>query len=262
MTGAEDRIFAPGDRVGVLTAEPLGRVLDYLAPDEGCGTGDFVEVPLGPRRVMGVVWGPGDGRFDAAKLRRVNRVLEAPPMRAELRAFLGRAADYTLTPLPAMLRLATRAPGLGDPPGTRRVLRASGTEPDRMTDARARVMAALSAFRGAAVTLGELCAEAGVTSSVVKGLVKQGAILEEDAPRDLPYPPLDPAGAVRLAGDQIAAGDALVAAVARGGYGTTLLKGVTGSGKTEVYLEAVAECIRQGRQALVLLPEIDRKSVV
>ena len=54
----------------------------------------------------------------------------------------------------------------------------------------------------------------------------------------------------------MAAGDALVAAVALGGYSATLLKGVTGSGKTEVYLEAVAECLRQGRQALVLLPEI------
>ena len=57
-------------------------------------------------------------------------------------------------------------------------------------------------------------------------------------------------------GDQVAAGDALVAAVALGGYSATLLKGVTGSGKTEVYLEAVAECLRMGRQALVLLPEI------
>ena len=54
----------------------------------------------------------------------------------------------------------------------------------------------------------------------------------------------------------MAAGDALVALVAQGGYSGTLLKGVTGSGKTEVYLEAVAECLRRGRQALVLLPEI------
>ena len=256
MTGTQDRIFAPGERVGVLTAEPLGRVLDYLAPEGGCGTGDFVEVPLGPRRVLGVVWGEGDGRFDAARLRQVHRVLEAAPMRAELRTFLARAADYTLTPLPAMLRLATRAPGLADPPAMRRVLRPGPATPDRLTEARARVMDALAAFGGAAVTQGELCAEAGVTASVVKGLVKQGALVEDDAPRDLPYPRLDPSGTVRLAGDQIAAGDALAAAVAMGGYGTTLLKGVTGSGKTEVYLEAVAECLRQGRQALVLLPEI------
>ncbi|MGB4826250.1 MAG: primosomal protein N', partial [Paracoccaceae bacterium] len=87
--------------MGVLTTEPLGRVLDYKAPEGGCGTGDFVEVPLGPRRVLGVVWGPGDGKWDPAKVRPVNRVLDASPMREELRAFLSRAADYTLTPLPA-----------------------------------------------------------------------------------------------------------------------------------------------------------------
>ncbi|MCE6967712.1 primosomal protein N' [Cereibacter sphaeroides] len=253
MTGK----FPEGTRVGVLTTEPLGRVLDYRAPEGGCGAGDFVEVPLGPRRVLGVVWGPGEGSFDAEKLRSVARVLDAAPMREEMRLFLVRAADYTLTPLAAMLRLATRAPGLGEPPSTRRVYRLAGAEPQRVTEARLRVLDALAAHDGAPLTLAELLAEAGVTSSVVKGLVKAGAILEEDAPRDLPYPRLDPdRAAVRLEGDQVAAAEALVAAVAADAYGTTLLKGVTGSGKTEVYLEAVAEALRRGRQALVLLPEI------
>lgn len=255
-----DRIFAAGERVGVLLTEPLGRaltgILDYRAPEGGCGTGDFVEVPLGPRRMLGVVWGPGEGSFDMAKLRPVSRVLEARPMRDELRSFLSRAADYTLTPLPAMLRLATRAPGLGEAPGHRRVYRLSGPVPNRLTDARLRVIEALRDFGGAAVTLGELAEAAACSSSVIKGLVKAGVVSEEDAPRDLPYPDLIPKDGKTLMGDQVAAADALVAAVAQGGYGTTLLKGVTGSGKTEVYLEAVAECLRQGRQALVLLPEI------
>ena len=255
-----DQVFCEGARVGVVTTEPLGGMvglLDYRAPEGGCGTGDFVEVPLGPRRVLGVVWGPGAGGFDAARLRSILRVMDAAPLREELRLFLARAADYTLTPLPAMLRLATRAPGLGDPPAMRRVLRPGPDMPERMTDARGRVIAALDEFGGAAVTLGELAAQAGVTTSVIKGLVKAGAVLEEDAPRDLPYPRLDPdLPGVSLAGEQVAAADALISAVALGGYSTTLLKGVTGSGKTEVYLEAVAECLRAGRQALVLLPEI------
>lgn len=250
-----DRTYATGDLVGVLTTEPLGRVLDYRAPEGGCGDGDFVEVPLGPRKVLGVVWGPGRGDFDPAKVRPISRLLDARPMRAELRAFLTRAADYTLTPLPAMLRLATRAPGLFDPPAMRRILRLGPGDPSRMTEARARVLDALSAFGGAPVTQAELCAEAGVTAGVIKGLIAQGAIREEEAPRDLPYPPLDPAGG-RLVGEQIPAADHLVAAVAQGGFSATLLKGVTGSGKTEVYLEAVAEALRAGRQALVLLPEI------
>jgi primosomal protein N' (replication factor Y) len=255
-----ERVYAEGDCVGVLTTEPLGRsglgVLDYRAPAGGCGDGDFVEVPLGPRRVLGVVWGRGEGKFDPARLRAIARVLDARPMRAELRSFLARAADYTLTPLPAMLRLATRAPGLMEGAATRRVYRLTGVVPNQLTDARFRVVEALRAYGGAAVTLSELAEAAACGPSVVKGLVRLGVISEEEAPKDSPFPPLKPVGSHSLMGDQVAAGDALVAAVVMGGYSCTLLKGVTGSGKTEVYLEAVAECLRQGRQALVLLPEI------
>ena len=251
-----DRTYQAGDLVGVLTTEPLGRVLDYRAPEGGCGDGDFVEVPLGPRRVLGVVWGKGRGDWDIAKVRPVGRVLDAPPMRLELRAFLTRAADYTLTPLPAMLRLATRAPGLMEGAATRRVYRLGGAVPNQLTDARHRVVEVLRSFAGAPMTIGELAEEAGCGASVIKGLVKLGVVVEEEAPRDLPFPLLDPKGGPDLQGDQVAAADALVASVVAGEYATTLLKGVTGSGKTEVYLEAVAECLRAGRQALVLLPEI------
>ena len=252
-----DGFFEDGDLVGVLTTQPLDRLLDYRAPEGGCWLGAFVEVPLGPRKVPGVVWGPGRGDFDAAKIRQVIRVLDAAPMREEMRAFLGRAADYTLTPMPAMLRLATRAPGLGDAPSMRKVYRLATGTVERMTPARARVLGVLEEYGGLAFTLGELAEMAGVTTSVIKGLVKAGAVAEEDSPRDLPYPPLDAGRAGKaLTGDQAAAAEALRAGLRTGAYGTTLLKGVTGSGKTEVYLEAVAECLAMGRQALVLLPEI------
>ncbi|MEZ5796890.1 MAG: primosomal protein N' [Paracoccaceae bacterium] len=251
-----DRQFQPGETVGVLTTEPLGRVLDYKAPETGCGTGDFVEVPLGPRRVLGVVWGPGTGTWDPARTRPVSRVLDVAPMRAELRQFLARAAEYTLTPLPAMLRLATRAPGLSDPPASRRIYRLAGPVPNTLTEARHRVVEALRSAAGAAVTLGELAEAASCGASVVKGLVKLGVVAEDEAPKDLPYPRLAPATLHRLQGDQQAAGDALVHAVAAEDFQAILLKGVTGSGKTEVYLEAVAEALRRGRQALVMLPEI------
>ena len=243
--------------MAVLTTQPLDRLLDYRAPEGGCFLGAYVEVPLGPRKVLGVVWGPGAGDFDSSKLRSVIRVLDVAPMRSEMRAFLGKAADYTLTPMPAMLRLASRAPGLSDPPSMRKILRRGDQEPDRMTDARARVLDAMEEFGGLAFTPKELADMAGVTPSVVKGLVKQGALREEETPRDLPYPHLDPdLPGKALTDDQAAAAAALEEGVKSGAYGTTLLKGVTGSGKTEVYLEAVAAALRAGRQALVLLPEI------
>ncbi|SLN72366.1 primosomal protein N' [Ruegeria meonggei] len=249
--------FDQGELVAVLTTQPLDRTLDYKAPEGGCFLGAFVEVPLGPRKVLGVVWGPGQGGFDLSKARSVIRVLEVAPMREEMRLFLGKVADYTLTPMSAMLRLATRAPGLSDPPSMRKIYRLGNGEPDRMTDARTRVLEVLRDYGGLAFTLKELAEQAGVTSSVVKGLVKQRAVREEDSPRDLPYPRLDPdLPGKDLTADQAAAVGRLQQGQQTGNYGTTLLKGVTGSGKTEVYLEAVAETLRQGRQALVLLPEI------
>jgi primosomal protein N' (replication factor Y) len=249
--------FHEGDLVGVLTAQPIDRMLDYKAPEGGCHLGAFVEVPLGPRKVLGVVWGPGKGDWDYAKTRSVIRALDVAPMADEMRQFLQKAGDYTLTPMSAMLRLATRAPGLGDAPSMRKVYRLGSVEPTRMTDARTKVLDVLHEYGGLAFTLKEVADTAGVTSSVVKGLVKLGAVSEEDSPRDLPYPRLDPDyGSKELTEDQLVGAKVLREAVALGKYGTTLLKGVTGSGKTEVYLEAVAECLRKGRQALVLLPEI------
>ncbi|WP_299406270.1 primosomal protein N' [uncultured Roseobacter sp.] len=251
------QFYDHGDLIGVLTTQPLGRALDYRAPEGGCHLGAFVEVPLGPRKVLGVVWGPGKGDYDLAKIRSVMRVLDVAPMREEMRSFLERAADYTLTPMPAMLRLATRAPGLGDPPSMRKIYRRGPGEPDKMTAARRKVLEALSAYGDLSFTLKELAEMAGVGTSVVKGLVAQNAVAEEDSPRDLPFARLNPAlPGKELTADQSAGAAQLEAAVTGGRYGTTLLRGVTGSGKTEVYLEAVAAALRAGRQALVLLPEI------
>ena len=255
MNGATE--FAPGQLVSVLTAQPIDRFLDYKSPEGGVRLGDFVQVPLGPRQVLGVVWGPGKGDYDISKIRPVSRVLDIPPMAPEMQVFLTRVSEYTLTPMHAMLRLATRAPGLTDPPSMRKIYRLGQNPPERMTDARRRVLETLNEYGGLAFTLGELADHAGVTSSVVKGLVKLGAVLEVQAPRDGPYPQLD-AGLPghELTDDQHAAAAHLRAGVEDGIYGTTLLRGVTGSGKTEVYLEAVATCLQMGRQALVLLPEI------
>ncbi len=246
--------FAPGQPVAVLTTQPLDRLLDYRAPEGGALTGQFVEVPLGPRKVLGCVWGPATGDLPLSRLREVTRVLDVPPMRDELRAFLMRAGDYTLTPLSLMLFLATRAPGLFTGPALMRVYRL-GEMPARMTEARQRVQAVFEGYGGAALTIGEITRAAGVTPSVVHTLAAQGGLIEGEAPKDQPYPVLDFARSGKaLNADQAAAAEALCAG--GGGFGVTLLKGVTGSGKTEVYLEAVADCLRRGRQALVLLPEI------
>ncbi|MCK0168019.1 primosomal protein N' [Jannaschia sp. S6380] len=251
------RQHPPGAPVAVLTTQPLDRALDYRAPEGGVTDGAFVEVPLGPRLVLGVVWGEAAGDWPVEKLRRVARVLDVPPMADAFRDFLERAAAYTLTPLPAMLRLGLRSPGLGGAAGKRRLYALGTGDPGRATPAREKVLAILEERPEDVFALSELADLAGVSTGVVKGLLPSGAVREVMTPRDADFPPLDPARPGKpLAPDQADAAQVLRDAVAGGGYGTTLLRGVTGSGKTEVYLEAVAECLARGRQALVLLPEI------
>lgn len=252
-----DPDFPAQTPVAVLTAEGIGRLLDYRAPSGGLRSGAFVEVPLGPRLVLGVVWGPGTGDVAQEKLRAVTRILDVPPMRLPMRDFLERASAYTLTPLSIMLRLATRAPGLGEAPGARPLLRLSCRAPDRLTDARARVIGAFEEYGNLGFAPTELAHIAGVSGSVLKGLEAQGVLVRETAARDAPFPVLDAAAPGRpLSPDQARAAEALRQHVRARRYSTTLLKGVTGSGKTEVYLEAVAEALKVGTQALVMLPEI------
>jgi primosomal protein N' (replication factor Y) len=249
--------FDQGDLISVLTTQPIDRFLDYKAPEGGCFLGAFVEVPLGPRKVMGVVWGEGTGDFDESKIRSVLRVLDVAPLRDELKSFLQKAADYTLTPLSSMLRLATRAPGLGDPPSMRVVYQLADKPVDKLTDARRRVLDVIREYGGAPFTLKELADLAGVSTSVVKGLAKIGTLVEIQTPKDMPFMTLDPTlRGKRLTDAQSKARDILLTQMKSATFNTTLLRGVTGSGKTEVYLEAVANCLAAGQQALVLLPEI------
>ena len=257
LSEAENTFFAQGVLISVLTAQPLDRFLDYKAPTGGVFLGAFVEVPLGPRKVLGVVWGPGQGGFDPAKIRAVSHVLDVCAMQPAMMQFLQRVAKYTLTPLCAMLRLATRAPGLGDPPSMRKVYGLGQARPERLTDARRRVIEVLEKHPSLHFTKRELADHADVTPSVIAGLVKQSVVLELETPRDEVYPHLDAnLAGMTLTDAQAECATELCAAVKTEKYNTTLLKGVTGSGKTEVYMEAVAECLKQGRQALVLLPEI------
>jgi primosomal protein N' (replication factor Y) len=257
VTNPAPEFYPEGEIVAVLCPLPIDGPLDYRAPSGGVGLGDLVEIPLGPRAAIGAVWGPGTGDVANAKIKPILRRLDLPPMTGPMRAFLDRAADYTLTERGMMLRLATRAPGLRDPVATRKLYAPGTGTPDRITPARQRVLEVLAGYGGAPMAPGDLAQQAGVSAAVLKGLADAGALRAVDAPRDAPYPRLSPDAPSRaLSGAQEGAAATLRAAVAGRAFSATLLHGVTGSGKTEVYMEAIAECLRAGRQALILLPEI------
>jgi primosomal protein N' (replication factor Y) len=249
----------------VLLPLPLDRTYDYRVPAGlAVAPGDFVVVPLGKRQVVGVVWGEGEGDVEPEKLKDVISVFDILPLEAAARRLVEWVAAYTLSPPGAVLRMAMSVPSVFDPVreiGTYRLhpeadeAAESAGPKIRMTPARRRVVAALA--DGAPRTVPEIAEDAGVSASVVRGLVAAGTLVEgPPSPRaEVPRPdPTRPP--VALSRAQTEAAIDLAAKVEGAGFSVTLLDGVTGSGKTEVYFEAVAAALKRGRQALVLLPEI------
>lgn len=260
MNRVTDDLFggAPGPRtVPVLVPMPAPRPYSYSVP-EGMAVepGSIVQVPLGSRLVAGVVWDrQGDDGVDPKKLRPIGKVFDCPPLTKPMRTFVDWVAAYTLTPPGLVARMALRAPAAFDPEPMVEGLRFTGMRPERMTAARERVLALLD--EGIPWTRSGLAHAAGTSSSVIDGLTQQGSF----ETIFLPPPPVvarpDPEYAPpRLEGPQTDAAADLVAQVRQGRFCVGLIDGITGSGKTEVYFEAIAETLRQGRQVLILLPEI------
>ncbi len=212
-------------------------------------------MPLGTRHATGVVW--ASARRAATISNPSRPCATGLPLQKPLRDFIDWVARWTLSPRGMVLRMAIRAHEVLEPPAQKFSLVATGKPPARMTEARGRVLAALAGAT-APIPKSSLAELAGCSVSVIDGLVEDGALaLVELAagadrqpastrtfgrPCSTPTRSLPPTTSPR--------------AVAARAFSATLLEGVTGSGKTEVYFEAIAEALRQGRQALVLLPEI------
>jgi len=256
---------AAAARVGVLLPLPLAGAYDYAVPEGlALGLGDYVEVPLGPRLVAGVVWHQGSGTIEAKRLRPVARRFALPPLSAEARRFVDWVAHYTLSAPGQLLRMTMPVPSALETPRPLVAYRrkhageaAEGADGAafKPTPARRRVLELLA--EGPPRLLAELAAEAGCGPAVVRGLVEAGVVETVLLPAELPL--ARPDGTLPgplLAPAQAEAAATLRAAVNEGGYRVTLLDGVTGSGKTEVYFEAIAAALAAGRQVLVLLPEI------
>ena len=244
-------------RVSVLLPLPLTGAYDYRVDDDlGVRDGDFVAVPLGSREVVGVVWGDAEGDVDAAKIKPVTVRLDAPPLPASLRKFVEWVAAYALAPPGAVLRMAMNVRSALEPPKPVRAFAAAPLPPDlRMTAARQRVLDILA--DGPPRTTPDLAREAGVSSGVIKGLATAGAIVALDLPPGRSFePPAPDHPGLPLSAEQTETAAALRGRVDAEAFDVTLLDGVTGAGKTEVYFEAIAAALRRGRQALVLLPEI------
>ena len=217
--------------------------------------GDYVQVPLGSRQVAAVVWDAQENTVDPKKLREVIDKYPCPPMLPSMRRFVEWVANYTLSPPGMVLKMMLRVPTALEPQAPTPGLAFTGQQPEKLTSARKQVME--FAGSGLSWTKSGLAHAAGVSSSVVEGLAKQN-VLEPVLipPQPLQAKPQPDYSDRVLSDEQKSAAEELTQRITNNESGVTLLQGVTGSGKTEVYFEALAACFKAGKQALVLIPEI------
>ena len=246
-------------RVRVLVLNSALGPLDYRVPaGMHVEPGSIVVAPLGPRQLLGVVWEaehlPADAEVGDNRLRPLLGVADAPPLGAALRRLVEWTAGYYLAPPAAVVRMALASTSALEGSRTATEYRATGEVPPRLTPQRTQALDRIADQQG---LIRELAGIAEVSDGVIRGLVKAGAIEAVSVDIDSRFPVPDPNHSPPvLSADQGAAAATLADDVTAYRFAPTLLDGVTGSGKTEVYFEAVAAAIRAGRQTLVLLPEI------
>ena len=248
--------------VSVLVPVYVDRAYSYLVPEtflpEGVDSlkpGQVVRVPLGPRSVLGVVWDDEADFKDESRLKDVEHVYEDMILSDDFRQFVDWIVSYTLAQRGMVLRMVLRGEESLLPAKPIRALRLVGEPPARMTDARRRVLEEMQ--NGLAQTKPEISDRCDVSGAVIDGLIKAGTLDWTYLPARPICDVLDPDHApAALSEEQGAAAEEICTAFEDGGFHGILLDGVTGSGKTEVYFEAVAESLRRGQQVLIMVPEI------
>ncbi len=246
-----------GETVSVALAVPLRSVYDYYTGNYGrLARGTIISVPLGRRFVNGIVLGPGSDSVPRHKLRPIQTVAQLEPLAPGFMDFLEKMSSWTLTPFGSVVKMALSQSDAVPTPPMLTIYRQVIPQPDiaRITKSRGRVFELMQ--KAGSLSAPEIQKLAGVSASVIKTMTKQG-LLEETkiqlamtaARANLARP------GPKLTDEQRHAASVICQSIGNG-FAAFLLDGVTGSGKTETYIEAVSWALAAGQQVLILLPEI------
>ena len=243
--------------VGVLLPLPFNDVFDYKIEDNPV-LGELVRVSFGREVVVGAVWKLGkSSNLDDAKIKPVIERLNFPPLSPELIKFIDFVANYNMAFKGLVLKMALSVRAVFDDAKMTTLYKLSGKTLAeaklKNSDARWRVMDLLKHFP---YTRAEIAKGAGVGQAVIKTMIDAGVLepFQVEAKKSFALPNANFAK-VNLTSEQQAAADILCAKVGNG-FSVTLIDGVTGSGKTEVYFEAVSQALQSGKQVLIMVPEI------
>ncbi len=239
---------------GVIFTNPKLPVLDYSTLDDSIEIGSLVEVPLGSKVVIGVVWSAGDTKFDHRRLKQIIGTINNIKLEPEFISFLKRAHAYTISPIQSFLKMAVQSLNFHKDQKVSISYKLNNSDHFHITPRQKELVTYIKEQPQSIAQYNKIKKDLGISFSVIKSLEKKGVLskfVENKYTQERIFNK-----PIILNSEQRRAVSQLRISYMKNEFRTWLLFGVTGSGKTEVYLNLASERIEKGEQVLILLPEI------